>query len=100
MERTNKTIREDTLNSLRTYLVTSEAEVNSKEDFKKVYFKMYKEGYFFKADLADALDQVKKVFDELELFCENNKNIIEEDLIFYGARRVIDKMNRQSAKKR
>ena len=80
------------LDSLRRYLIVNDIEIGSKDEFTAVYFDMYKAGYFYKADVSNKLEEVKATFDEFSRAYTKDKDILEKDLIFFGSRRVIEKM--------
>ena len=87
-----KNVKVYALEQLREYLVINNVEVNERDDLIAVYLKMHKEGYFYKAEINDCINQVKATFSEFANAYEKDKDIMETDLIFMGARRVLEKM--------
>ncbi len=87
------------LDQMREYLVINDIEVESKEDFTKIYFDMLKGGYFYKADVANELDEVRNVIRDFAKAYEKDKDILEKDLIFMGSKRVLEKMSANRAKR-
>jgi hypothetical protein len=81
------------LDQMREYLIVNDIEVESKEDFTKIYFDMLKSGYFYKADVANELDEVRNIIRDFAKAYEKDKDLLERDLIFMGSRRVLEKMN-------
>lgn len=81
------------LDQMREYLIVNDIEVESKEDFTKIYFDMLKTGYFYKADVANELDEVRNIIRDFAKAYEKDRDILEKDLIFMGSRRVLEKMN-------
>ena len=74
-------------------MIVNDVEVESKEDFTKIYFDMLKAGYFYKSDVANELDEVRNIIRDFAKAYEKDKDILEKDLIFMGSRRVLEKMN-------
>lgn len=95
-----KKIKSDALEQLREYLVINDIEIDSKEDFIVVYLKMRNEGYFYQAERNDALEEVKETITELAKAFEKDKDILEKDLILFGPRRVIEKLEGNKTAKR
>lgn len=87
------------LDAIREYLIINDVEINGKQDFVALYLKMRKEGYFYKADLNDALDIVRDVLGRLADAYEKDKNIIESDLIFRGSGCVLEKLEAPKTKR-
>lgn len=81
------------IEEIREYLIINDIEISAVEDFKETYLKMRSVGYFHKAISSDRLDAVRQVFSDLAEAYEKDKSIIESDLIFFGARKVLEKMN-------
>lgn len=81
------------LDQLREYLIINEITIEDKSDLKKIYLEMLNKGYFYKADVARMLDDVRDAISELGKAYEKNSDIVDEDLIFYGSKRVLEKMN-------
>ena len=92
-------IRALALDELREYLIINDIEVESKEDIKKAYLDMRNAGYFYKAELNDGLDIVRKTLSALADAYEKDQSIVESDLIFFGSRRVLEKMNSNKIKR-
>ncbi len=87
-----KSIKVYALEQLREYLIINDIELNSSDDFISTYFKMHKEGYFYKAEVSGKLEEIKRLFSQLAKQYENDKDIIERDLIFRGPLKVIEKL--------
>jgi hypothetical protein len=94
-----KSFKAYAFDQLREYLIINDVTINSKEDFIEIYFKMKKEGYFYKADLNGELEQVRDAFTELSRAYDADKDIVEKDLIFGGSKRVMEKMAAKKAKR-
>lgn len=92
-------VRAYALDTLREYLIINDIEINNKQDFVAVYLKMRKEGYFYKADLNEALDIVRDVFSKLAEAYQKDKNIVESDLIFRGSGCVLEKLDAPKIKR-
>lgn len=93
-----KSIKVYALEQLREYLIINDIELNSNDDFISTYFKMHKEGYFYKAEVSGKLDEIKKLFSQLSRVHEVNRDIIERDLIFRGPLTVLEKMTNKAKK--
>lgn len=87
------------LDELREYLIINDVEIESKENIKQAYLDMRSAGYFYKAELSGGLETVRKTFSELADAYEKDKSIIESDLIFFGSRKVLEKMNSNKIKR-
>ena len=87
------------LDQLREYLVINDIEIESKDDFVKIYLDMLKGGYFYKADINDKLNEVKSAFNDLAKAYEKDRDILERDLIFFGSRRVLEKLHQNNTKR-
>ena len=92
-------IRVYALEQIRRYLITTDTEIKTKEDFKRLYFDMFNEGYLYEADVQRKLDGVKSIITDLSSAYLKDKNIIEEDLIFFGAKRVLEKIDKNKRKR-
>ena len=88
------------LDQLREYLIINEITIEDKSDLKKIYLEMLNKGYFYKADVSRMLDDVRNVFSDLGKAYEKNSDIIDEDLVFYGSKRVLEKLNSANRAKR
>lgn len=86
-------LEEYVLEQMREYIITGDVKVESKEDVINLYDKMYKEGYFFQADMKDALEDVKKFMSEFANCYEKDASVLEKDLVFFGPHKTIEKMN-------
>ncbi len=87
------------LDELREYLIYNDITVASRDDLIKVYSDMYDKGYFFKAYMNDKMDEVKSILNDFANAYEKNKDILEKELIFFGSRRVLEKMESMKVKK-
>jgi len=59
---------------------------------------MFNEGYFYEADEQRKLDGVKRTITDLLNAYLKDKNIIEDDLIFFGAKKVLGKIDNNKRK--
>lgn len=96
----NKTVKAYTLDQLREYLIINDVEIKSKEDFVEIYLKMNSEGYFYKAHLSESMDEVRDAFSILADAYTKDKDIVEKDLIMFGSKRVLEKINSNRSAKR
>lgn len=94
-----KTIKAYTLDQIREYLIINDVEVNSREDIIALYLKMRGEKYFYKADVNESLDVVKETFKDLAEAFEKDKDILEKDLIFFGSKKALEKMENNKIKR-
>ena len=94
-----RTIKAHALEQLREYLIINDVEVNDKEDIIEIYLTMRKKGYFLKADMNHWLDDVRSTFKEFADAYSKDKDILEKDLIFFGARKVLEKINANKIKR-
>lgn len=98
---TNKSeIEAYALNSLREYLIYNDIEINNKDELIECYEKMEAQGYFWRAIEGNAMNIVNDVLKKLANAYVEDKNIIENDLIFMGARKVIEKMEQMKNKRK
>ena len=94
-----KSIKAYAYDQLREYLIVNDVEVTKKEDLIEIYFKMRKEGYFYKADVQGELEEVRMAFTELGKAYDKDRDILEKDLIFMGSKRVLEKMDSVKSKR-
>ena len=87
------------LDELREYLIINDIVIEDKEDIKKAYLDMRNAGYFHKAIVSDGLEIVRKTFSSLADAYEKDQSIVESDLIFFGSRKVLEKMNNNKIKR-
>lgn len=92
-------IRALALDELREYLIINDVEIESKEDIKKAYLDMRNAGYFHKAIMSNGLDVVRKTLSALADAYEKDQSIVESDLIFFGSRKVLEKMKSNKTKR-
>lgn len=85
-------LEEYVLEQMREYVITGDVKVESKEDVINLYDKMYKEGYFFQADMKNALEEVKQFINEFANCYEKDASVLEKDLVFFGPHKTIEKM--------
>lgn len=78
--------------SLREYIVYNNIEVKSKDDLTKIFVVMHDKGYFYKAVVNNLFDEVKSALKEFANYYEKDNSILEKDLVFFGSRRVIEKI--------
>jgi len=88
-----KIVKAYALEQLREYLIINDVEISCKDDIKKAYLNMKKQGYFFKANTKELMDDVRVTISQLAEAYDKDKDILEKDLIFFGARRVLEKMD-------
>ena len=93
------TVKNYALDQLREYLIINDVEISNKEELIVLFSKMYKEGYFYKAEINEVLDVVKETFEEFGKAFEKDKDILEKDLIFLGHKKVLDKLNSNKVKR-
>lgn len=96
---TENQIKAIIIEEIREYLIINDIEIFSSDDLKEVYLNMRNAGYFYKAMVNDKLDAVRQIFSQLAEAYERDKSIIESDLIFFGSRKVLEKMNNNKIKK-
>lgn len=87
------------LEGLREYLVYNNIKIECREDLVKAYMKMHDGGYFFKAVMQNSMNEVKEILKEFADAWEKDQDILEKDLVFFGARRVLEKMNNMKSKR-
>ena len=95
----NKSVKAYALDQLREYLIINDVEVTNKDDFVKIYLDMKNGGYFYKADVKGALAEVRQAFSELADAYEKDADVLEKDLIFGGAKRALEKISSNKAKR-
>ena len=89
---TKEKIKAFALDELREYLIINDVEILKKDDIKEAYLTMKSMGYFSKAINAGAIDVVRDAFSELAELYEKDKDVVEKDLIFFGSRKVMEKI--------
>ena len=86
------------LETFREYIVYNVDKIHSKDDLVKIYLKMNSKGYFYKAEECKKMNEVKRVLNELFRVYEKDHSIIEKDLIYFGANRVLQKLENYKKK--
>lgn len=82
------------LEELRAYIVFNSVEIHDRDDLLRVYLKMHKEGYFYKVEEAGKMREIKKMLNDFSNAYEKDADILEEDLVRFGAGRVLDKIEK------
>jgi len=93
MGKVEKDVKSYALDELREYLVYNDVSIESKDDLVKVYVKMHNQGYFFKAEINNVMNEVKQILNEFGDAYEKDHDILEKDLIFFGSKKVLEKLN-------
>jgi len=96
-------LEEYVLEQMREFIITRDVKIESKEDIVDLYGKMYKEGYFFQASMKGegALKAVQSFIGDFANCYEKDASVLENELIFFGPRKTIEKMEalKQAPKK-
>ena len=92
-------LRAYALDQLREYLILDCDELQENVDLKKTLDIMKKKGYFFKVNSTEDEKEIERTFEEFANAYKNDKSILEKDLIFFGSRRAIEKMDANRTKK-
>lgn len=87
------------LEELREYIIYNDVKIEEKDDLTYTFVKMYDKGYFFKADINNLMNEVRTILNKFAQAWEKDHDILEKDLIFFGPRKVLQKMETMSTKR-
>ena len=99
MMKIGKDVKSYALEELREYLVYNDVKIETRDDLLKAYLKMHDGGYFFKAEINKVMNEVKEVLNDFADAWEKDHDILEKDLVFFGARKVLEKLNNLKPKR-
>ena len=94
MSKPVKDIETHALEELREYLIFNNIEIKSKDQLMNVYLKMFNEGYYYKATIYVMRDDVRKALKNFANAYEENHDVLDKELIFFGAKKAIAKMRK------
>lgn len=83
---------------IREYIVFNDIEVDGKDDLIKLFVTMSDKGYFYEAKQKEKMKELRSLFSKFANYYEEDKAILDKDLIFFGPRAVFEKI--QNYKKR
>ena len=86
------------LETLREYLVYNDVDIKDKHDLIKTFIIMREEGYFFKAVINKKMNEVRKTLNEYIALYEQNPTEIENELIVFGSRKILQRIDSISKK--
>ena len=80
------------LEDIREFIVYNDIEINCKDDLIELFVKMSSKGYFHRVKKENKMRQLRVVLKQFAEAYEQDKNILDTDLIIRGPRVVLEKL--------
>ena len=82
----------DALEDIREFIVYNDIEITSKDDLIEMFVKMSSKGYFYRVKKENQMRKLRIVLKQFAKAYEQDKDILDTDLIIKGPRVVLEKL--------
>ena len=82
------------LEELREYIVYNDIEITCRDDLLKTFIEIREDGYFYEVEEADKMREARAILNKFADAYENDKDILEKDLVLMGPRVVLEKIEK------